>query len=222
MIESLSPPVLLAMWAAGIAGGASFVAWWRIVGPGYFWTAGGAALLAGLFATFSGGWAAAGTVLVLLGILLARRPVPAAVAFGVAGLSYLAHAIPSVGPLLALTGALALGGTTCEMLLGHWYLVDPKLPRWALHRLDSVGIGGLLMDLGVGLAAGAMATGASFVLTWTWLGLGGMSVLLMVGVWFSLKERGYEGVMAATGLSYLAVLTSLGAVALGRLLLSSA
>lgn len=220
MIESLSPSILLAMWAAGIAGGAAFVAWWRIVGPGYLWTAGGAALLTGLFATLSGGWAAAGTALVVVGLLLARRPVPAAVAYGLAGLAYLGHAAPSVGPVLAVTGALALGGTTCEMLLGHWYLVDPKLPRWALRRLDAVGIGGLLMDIGIGLTLGAMATGASFVLTWTWLGLGGMSVLLMVGVWFSLKERGYEGVMAATGLSYLAVLTSLGAVAVGRLLLA--
>ena len=179
MIESLSPSILLAMWAAGIAGGAAFVAWWRIVGPGYLWTAGGAALLTGLFATFSGGWAAAGTAFLVIGLLLARRPVPAALAYGLAGLAYLGHAVPSVG------------------------------------------IGGLLIDLGVGLTLGAMTAGASFVLTWTWLGLGGMSVLLMVGVWFSLKEKGYEGVMAATGLSYLAVLTSLGAVALGRLLLAA-
>ena len=50
-------------------------------------------------------------------------------------------------------------------------------------------------------------------------GLAAMSVLLMIGVWYSLKEPSYPGVMAATGLSYLAVLTSLGATALGRTLL---
>jgi hypothetical protein len=40
----------------------------------------------------------------------------------------------------------------------------------------------------------------------------------MVMVYSALGERGYAGVMAATGLSYLAVLTSTGAVVLGRLL----
>ena len=49
--------------------------------------------------------------------------------------------------------------------------------------------------------------------------LTGMSVLLMIAVWYSLKEPSYPGVMAATGLSYLAVLTSLGATTLGRTLL---
>ena len=39
---------------------------------------------------------------------------------------------------------------------------------------------------------------------------------LAVMVWFSLAEKGYEGVMAATGLSYLATLTVLGAVFLAR------
>ena len=46
------------------------------------------------------------------------------------------------------------------------------------------------------------------------------SALLMVGVWLALAETGYSGVMAATGLSYLAVLTALGAAVLGRLLVS--
>ena len=64
-----------------------------------------------------------------------------------------------------------------------------------------------------GLGAGEGA------LRWAFLGLAGMGILMMVGVWFSLKEKGYEGVMAATGLSYLAVLTTLGSVAMGRFLL---
>jgi hypothetical protein len=37
-------------------------------------------------------------------------------------------------------------------------------------------------------------------------------------VWAALGEEGYPAVMAATGLSYLAVLTSIGAAVLGRLL----
>jgi hypothetical protein len=41
----------------------------------------------------------------------------------------------------------------------------------------------------------------------------------MAAVFFALRERGYSGVMAATGLSYLAVLTSIGSAVLGRALL---
>ena len=40
----------------------------------------------------------------------------------------------------------------------------------------------------------------------------------MVAVWAALGERGYPAVMAATGLSYLAVLTVIGAVVLARVL----
>jgi hypothetical protein len=43
-----------------------------------------------------------------------------------------------------------------------------------------------------------------------------MTLLLIVGVWFSLREKGYEGVMAATGLSYLATLTVLATTFLAR------
>jgi hypothetical protein len=48
------------------------------------------------------------------------------------------------------------------------------------------------------------------------IGLGATTVALMVGVWFSLRVPSYTGVMAATGLSYLATLTALGAVVIGR------
>jgi hypothetical protein len=214
----LRPSLLLAMWTAGMAVGIAVVAWWRVVGPAYLWVAGGSALLAGAFAAFGGPWAAAGAVALVAGVALAKRPRWAAPAFALSGVAYLVHASALAGPLTAVTGAVALGGVTCEMLLGHWYLVDPSLPRWALRRLDVAGGIGLVADMVVIAVAGAMASGA-WVLEWAWLGLGAFSILLMVGVWFSIKEEGYEGVMAATGLSYLAVLTSLGSVALGRILL---
>ena len=47
-----------------------------------------------------------------------------------------------------------------------------------------------------------------------------MTGLLVVAVWFSLKEPSYSGVMAATGLSYLGVLTTFGVVVVGRLLVA--
>ena len=117
--------------------------------------------------------------------------------------------------LTAVTGAAALGGITGEMLLGHWYLVSPRMPRQALRRLALTGGIGVALDTAAVFAVGsplAGSTAASAAL----LALGGMSVLLMAGVWFSLDQPSYSGVMAATGLSYLAVLTCLGSVALGR------
>jgi hypothetical protein len=216
----IAPSDLLAMWAGGMAVGAAAVARWKVVGAGYLWLAAGAALLAGGFAAFSNPWAAVSAAALLAGALLARRPAPASAAFALAGVGFLVGVLVSMSanPVLALTGALALGGTTCEMLLGHWYLVDPKLPRWALRRLDGAGIAGLILDTVGVIALGGLATDRG-VLRWIFLGLALLSVLMMVGVWFSLREKGYEGVMAATGLSYLSVLTALGAVATGRFLL---
>ncbi len=219
---SMSPTTLLAMWAGGIAAATSFVAWWRVVGAGYLWTAGGAVLIAGAAAATAGPLAAVGTAGAVAAILMARRGSVAAVAFGVAGLGFLGHAIaqsPSDG-LLAVSGALALGGTSAEMLLGHWYLVDPRLPRWALRRLDASGIAGLVLDAGVVIAMGGLAGAGAGAVGWAFVVLALVSVLMMLGVWFSLKETGYEGVMAATGLSYLSVLTALGTVALGRFLVA--
>jgi hypothetical protein len=46
------------------------------------------------------------------------------------------------------------------------------------------------------------------------------SVVLLAGVIGSLRYPAYAGVMAATGLSYLAVLTTLGGVFLGRVLVA--
>jgi hypothetical protein len=46
------------------------------------------------------------------------------------------------------------------------------------------------------------------------------SVVLMAGVFASLRYPAYAGVMAATGLSYLAVLTTLGGTFLGRALVA--
>lgn len=215
---ALPPTLFLAMWAGGIAIGTGWVARLRIVGAGYLWVAGGAALLAGAFAAIGGHWAMAATGMLVVGIALARRPSLSGAAFGVSGVLYLAQALPVAGLLFTVTGALALGATMCEMLLGHWYLVDPTLPREPLRRLAGVGVGGLLIDTGLVLAAVGPETAT--VLRWSHLGLGSMSVLLMVGVWFSLNEKGYPAVMAATGLSYLAILTSLGAVAVGRVMVS--
>jgi hypothetical protein len=102
------------------------------------------------------------------------------------------------------------------MLLGHWYLVDPRLPRWTLNGLAFVGIFGLVADAVVLAVAGLPSSGATIAF---WV-LMATSVTLMAGVIGSLRYPAYAGVMAATGLSYLAVLTTLGGVFLGRVLVA--
>jgi hypothetical protein len=139
------------------------------------------------------------------------------------GIGMVAFTIASVeagGPVaLVVTGALALGAITTEMMLGHWYLVDPRLPRSVLRALALAGVAGIGADMISSAAAGAASWGdTQMVLGWGWLVLGTTTALLMVMVYSALGERGYAGVMAATGLSYLAVLTSTGVVVLGRLL----
>ena len=116
----------------------------------------------------------------------------------------------------AISAALALGGVTGEMVLGHWYLVDPRLPRSSLRALAYAGIAGLVADALVITLAGLPGGGAT-VAYWVLLIT---SLVLMAGVLGSLRYPAYSGVMAATGLSYLAVLTTLGAVFLGRVLVA--
>ncbi len=135
----------------------------------------------------------------------------------VSSLAFLVAATPAGNPILTISGAAALGGVTTEMLLGHWYLVDPRLPRWALKRLVVIATVALVID---GLILGLAADGGWATVATVFAVLSVLSVLLMVAVWFALKEPAYSAVMAATGLSYLALLTSLGATTIGRSLIS--
>lgn len=212
---AFDPAVLMAMWAAGSAGAGAAAARWRIVGPGYIWLVSGVVVLLGGAAWFfdSGPVPALGALAGAAGGAAARKPAAAAGLLGASGLLFLLSAAGRGPALTAATGAAALGGITGEMLLGHWYLVSPQMPRWALRRLAAAGGVGAALDTAAAFTVGAPPSGGAALAL---LALGGMSVLLMAGVWFSLDHPSYSGVMAATGLSYLAVLTSLGAAALGR------
>lgn len=217
-----TPAAVLATWAAGLAAAGALVASWAIVGPGYLWLAGGCTLLAAVPAAVAGAgpWAWVGSGLAAAGIVTARRVAPAAVSMTGAGVA-LGVAAALHGPeTAAVSGALALGGVTATMMLGHWYLVDPRLPRRALRRLAMAGGAGTAADLAVTLLLGAVPwAGSDVVVGAGHLLLAVTTMALMAMVWVSLGEGGYSGVMAATGLSYLAVLTVIGTVVLGRLLI---
>lgn len=208
------------MWAAGLAAAAGAVAWWRIVGPGFVWLSAGVAIvLAGIaFALGPGVLMGAGLGMAMLGAVAARRPGVAALAlWGAAGLLYAAIA-PDGGYLMTAAGAVLLGGVSGEMLLGHWYLIDPRLPRWALFRLDAAAVAGLVAEVGF-LVVDGVLDGDDTVLVWAFVVMALTTAGLLVAVWFSLLEPAYPAVMAATGLSYLAVLTALGTSVVGRVVL---
>ena len=213
---TFDPVLLLSMWAAGLAACAALVAWWKVARTGYLWLAAGVVALVGLAAGFAEPVAVVALALAAGGGLLARRPPMSGVAFAASAVAFLVVGVDRDTFIPVFTGAAALGGITAEMLLGHWYLVDPKLPRWALKRLDLIAGVGLIADVGVAAVVGTLPAPTGL------MGIGYLmlvvtSLLLAVGVWYSLKEKGYEGVMAATGLSYLATLTVLGTTFLARI-----
>lgn len=213
------PRFILLAWGAGLALAVGYVSLVRIVGAGFTWLATGTSALVSLAAAVGEGaiWARIGIVAVVGGAILARKKGLAGLLLLVGAVSLLVEAARLGGLLPAITAAGALGGVSGEMLLGHWYLIDPRLPRWALRVLALAGIGGLALDgILLGLS-GFLPDGGGTIAFWLLLGT---SIVLMVAVVASLRYPAYSGVMAATGLSYLAVLTTLGAVFLGRALIS--
>ena len=212
---TFDPILLLAMWAAGLAAAAGVVAWWGIVGRGYLWLTGAVAIVIGLATAFDSGLGIVAVGAGLVGIAFAGKRVPSSAAFVVSAVVFLAIAADRDGWISAATGSLALGGITSEMLLGHWFLIDPRLPRWALRRLDIAGGVGILGEVIVGASRGTLRPPTD-LFGFAYLALAATTILLTIGVWYSLREKGYEGVMAATGLSYLATLTVLAVAFLGR------
>ena len=208
------PRLILLAWAAGLALVAGVVSLAQIVGPGFTWLTAGVSALVGLPGVFADGawWARFGMLALMVGVVWARNRPFAGLVLIAAGLGYLVEAAFFSGWVSASTATLALGGVTGEMLLGHWYLVDPRLPRSALRNLGLAGIAGLtaesVFQLGLDIGFGGGALGF-WVLMIT-------SIVLMIAVVAALRYPAYSGVMAATGLSYLALLTTLGAVFVGR------
>ncbi|MCY3580932.1 MAG: hypothetical protein OXG89_03605 [bacterium] len=218
---TFSPETVMGMWAAGVAGTGALVVYWKVVGGGYTVLVAATVVLLG-----GGAWFFDPTpltaVAALLGVgaaLMSRSPGQAGAALAVSSLLFLAHASADSRLLPALTGSLALGGITAEMVLGHWYLIDPRMPRRPLRALGVIGGTGVALDAALHLIPGISASSTAIIVS---VGLFLTTLVLMMAVWFCLGYPSYPGVMAATGLSYLAVLTGLGSVILIRALASGA
>ncbi len=133
-----------------------------------------------------------------------------------------------VAVLRTLAGAAFLGAVTDAMLLGHWYLVQPGLPRKHLNDLVRalgwvwpIEVAALLLPTGM-LAVwnGEVDDGWNGTLGWFWGACAATTIVLVYVTKAALKERYYSAVMAATGLLYLAILTAFGTDLVARAVLA--
>jgi hypothetical protein len=106
-------------------------------------------------------------------------------------------------PIMLVSGIFSL------MMIGHWFLVDPTITRIGMKNIarSSMFISGLLCLL---IITGLISPELSSFYKNIILGLYISSAILSLGSLKSLNETSYTGVMAATGLSYLSLLVSLG------------
>jgi hypothetical protein len=135
----------------------------------------------------------------------------------------------AVSLLRTFAGAAFLGAVTDAMLLGHWYLVQPGLPRRHLNDLVQalgwvwpVEVLALLLPTGmISVWTGAVDDGWNGTLGWFWAACAVTTIVLVFVTEAALKERYYSAVMAATGLLYLAILTAFGTDLVARAVLAS-
>jgi len=133
----------------------------------------------------------------------------------------------TVALLRTLIGAAFIGAISDGMLLGHWYLVQPGLPRKLLNEMVTalmwlwpLEVGAMLLPTGmISVWLGTVDDGWGGLLGWMW-GMCAISTIILVLVTrAALKERYYSAVMAATGLLYLAILTAFGTDIVARAVL---
>ncbi len=154
-----------------------------------------------------------------------------AVAIGAVGLvaSVAANNNANLVDLLrVLVGAAFLGAVTDLMLLGHWYLVQPGMTRKLLNELTNMlliiwPLEIFVMILPTGMISvlnGTIDDGWNGVLGYFWVACATLTGILAWLTRAALKERSYSAVMAATGLSYLAILTAFGTDLVARAILA--
>ncbi len=133
-----------------------------------------------------------------------------------------------VSLLRMFAGAAFLGAVTDAMLLGHWYLTQPGLPRKQLNDLVRalgwvwpVEVIAMLLPVGMfSVWSGSVSDGWGGQLGWFWAACAITTLVLVIVTKAALRERYYSAVMAATGLLYLAILTAFGTDLVARAILA--
>ena len=126
--------------------------------------------------------------------------------------------------LSSLLPILLVSSVFSSMMIGHWFLVDPTIERTGMKNVSKFSSGlsillAFLVFINIYESSTIFFSSVSEnllknVVIFLYLS----SALLSFGSLKSLQEKSYTGVMASTGLSYLALIVSLGAS--GTLILS--
>ena len=126
-------------------------------------------------------------------------------------ISFLVAAFNLVGDslIIATLPIMLVSSIFSLMMIGHWFLVDPTISRVGMKNIakSSMFFATVLCLL---LITGLITNDISTLYRNIILGLYISSGILSLGAYKSLNETSYTGVMAATGLSYLSLLVSLG------------
>ena len=134
----------------------------------------------------------------------------------------------AVALIRTIVGAAFLGFVSDAMLLGHWYLVQPGLPRRHVNEIVKaflylwpLEVIVMLIPTGMfSVFSGSVDDGWGGQLGWFWAACAITTGVLTVVTLKALQERAYSAVMAATGLMYLAILTAFGTDLVARAVLA--
>jgi len=126
--------------------------------------------------------------------------------------------------LLSFLPILLVSSVFSSMMIGHWFLVDPTIERVGMKNISKLSFRlsillAFLVFLNIYESNSLFFSSLSEnllnnIVIFLYLS----SALLSFGSLKSLQEKSYTGVMASTGLSYLALIVALGAS--GTLILS--
>lgn len=154
-------------------------------------------------------------------------------AAGLAAVALLAQvfALPTwgyAGTLLSLVvGALAVGAVSMGMVLGHWYLVTPRLPERPLREMTfflllALAIQAVLIIPGLALPRDTLANAVDTPIAqnpFFWMRVGGGLAFPMVLTYMAYDSSGVRAMQSATGLLYIAMALVLSGEVLAKGLL---
>jgi hypothetical protein len=172
-------------------------------------------------------------------LTLRESRVPSLVAGGAASLAGLVavallaqvFALPTwgyVGTLLAfVVGGLVVGAVSMGMVLGHWYLVTPRLPEQPLREITfflllAMGVQALLIVPALALPRDTIANAVDTPILenpFFWMRIGGGLAFPMLLAWMAYDSSGVRAMQSATGLLYIAMALVLSGEVLAKGLL---
>jgi hypothetical protein len=156
---------------------------------------------------------------------------------GIAAIAFLAQviSIPTWGFLLVFAslaiGALAVGAVSMGMILGHWYLVTPRLPEAPLREMTGlllvvIALQGILIVASLALPRDAIDGSVTTPILenpFLWMRIGFGLAFPGLLVWMAFDSSKVRAMQSATGLLYIAMaLVLCGEVVAKGLLFASA